>query len=203
MATLHPEPSKATLRRDDLRLRLIDLAEAQIATQGAASLKARDLAGQAGCAVGAIYNVFDDMTALVMQVNVRTFARLGDMATAALAAADAAPPQDQMVALGRAYLHFAADNLPLWRALFDVAGQATDVPDWYRLALADLFAQIESPIAALFPALERRALDLMVRGLFSSVHGIVLLGLNNRTSAAPLSDIEAVIAMVLREIGKR
>ena len=72
-----PEPSKASLRRDDLRLRLIDLAEAQIAASGAASLKARDLAAQAGCAVGAIYNVVDDMTALVMQVNVRTFARLG------------------------------------------------------------------------------------------------------------------------------
>ena len=203
MATQDPEPSKAMLRRDDLRLRLIDLAEAQIATKGAASLKARDLAAQAGCAVGAIYNVFDDMTALVMAVNVRTFARLGDMAVAALAAASGAPPQDQMVALGRAYLHFAADNLPLWRALFDVAGQGADVPDWYRAALADLFTQIEGPIAALFPALDRRALDLMVRGLFSSVHGIVQLGLNNRTPAAPLAEIEAMIAMVLREIGKR
>ena len=198
-----PEPSKASLRRDDLRLRLIDLAEAQIAASGAASLKARDLAAQAGCAVGAIYNVVDDMTALVMQVNVRTFARLGAMAVAALAAVQDAPPRDQMIALGHAYLHFAADNLPLWRALFDVAGQGNDVPDWYRTALADLFAQIEAPIAALFPALDRRGLDLMVRGLFSSVHGIVLLGLNNRTPAAPLADIAAMIAMVIREIGAR
>jgi AcrR family transcriptional regulator len=197
------QPTKATLRREDLRARLIDLAEAQIAAEGAASLKARELAGQAGCAVGAIYNVFADMTALVMQVNVRTFARLGEMAVAALDAAEGAPPRDQMVALGHAYLHFAADNLPLWRALFDVTGQGEDVPDWYRRALADLFSQIEAPIAALFPHLARRELDPMVRGLFSAVHGIVLLGLNNRTRAAPLSDIEVMISMVLREIGHR
>jgi AcrR family transcriptional regulator len=196
------EPSKASLRRDDLRVRLIDLAEAQIAGHGAASLKARELAGQAGCAVGAIYNVFDDMTALVMQVNVRTFARLGAMAVASLAGVQGAPPREQMVALGHAYLHFAADNLHLWRALFDVSGAGDAVPEWYRVALANLFAQIEGPIAALFPALERRALDLMVRALFSSVHGIVLLGLNNRTPAAPLAEIEAMIAMVLREIGR-
>jgi AcrR family transcriptional regulator len=193
------EPSKASLRRDDLRARLIDLAEAQIAAEGAASLKARELAAQAGCAVGAIYNVFDDMTALVMQVNVRTFARLGAMAVASLAGVQGAEPRAQMVALGHAYLHFAADNLHLWRALFDVAG--ADVPDWYRVALANLFQQIEGPIAALFPGLERRQLDLMVRALFSSVHGIVLLGLNNRTPAAPLAEIEAMIAMVLQEIG--
>ncbi len=196
------EPSKATIRRDDLRVRLIELAEAQIAAQGAESLKARELAGQAGCAVGAIYNVFDDMTALVMQVNVRTFARLGAMAVASLADAQGDAPREQMVALGHAYLHFAADNLHLWRALFDVSGAGADVPDWYRVALANLFAQIESPIAALFPHLDRRALDLMVRALFSSVHGIVLLGLNNRTPAAPLAEIEAMIAMVLREIGR-
>ena len=198
-----PEPSKASLRREDLRTRLIDLAEAQIAASGAAALKARDLAAQAGCAVGAIYNVVDDMTALVMQVNVRTFARLGAMAVAALAAAKDAPPRDQMIALGHAYLHFAAENLPLWRALFDVAGQGARVPDWYRTALAELFTQISPPIAALFPALDRPALDHMVRALFSSVHGIVLLGLNNRTPAAPLVEIEVMIAMVLREIGNQ
>jgi AcrR family transcriptional regulator len=199
---VRPEPSKASLRRDDLRARLIDLAEAQIAADGTAALKARDLAAQAGCAVGAIYNVFEDMTALVMQVNVRTFARLGDMAVAALAAAQSMPAQKQMTALGLAYLHFAADNLPLWRALFDVAGQGDGVPDWYRTALAGLFSQIEGPIAALFPQLDRAALNLMVRGLFSAVHGIVLLGLNNRMPGTPLDEIEMTIAMVLQEVGR-
>lgn len=196
-----PEPTKTSLRRDDLRARLIDLAECQIAAQGAASLKARDLAARAGCAVGAIYNVFDDMTALVMAVNVRTFARLGDMAVAALAAATGAASRDQMIALGHAYLRFAADNLHLWRALFDVAGQGAEVPDWYRTALAELFAQIEAPIADLFPNLARRDLDLMVRALFSAVHGIVQLGLNNRPASGALDDIDRMIAMVLSEIG--
>jgi hypothetical protein len=31
----------------------------------------------------------------------------------------------------------------------------------------------------------------------------VLLGLNNRTPAAPLAEIEAMIAMVLQEVGAR
>jgi AcrR family transcriptional regulator len=196
------EPSKADLRRDDLRTRLVDLAEAQIAKAGAGSLKARDLAAGAGCALGAIYNVFDDMTALIMQVNVRTFARLGAMAGQALDGAAGAAPRAQMIVLGHAYLRFAADNLHLWRALFDVAGQVAAMPDWYKAALAALFGQIEGPIATLFPALAPDALDLMVRGLFGAVHGIVLLGLQNRSAGADLAEIGQMISMVLGEIGK-
>jgi AcrR family transcriptional regulator len=193
------EPTKAALRRDDLRSRLTDLAEAQIASAGASSLKARDLAARAGCAVGAIYNVVDDMTALVMLVNVRTFARLGETAGAALAQVSAAAPHYQMITLGQAYLQFAHDNLHLWRALFDVTS-GMPIPDWYRAALADLFARIAPPIATLFPQLPKPQLDLMVRALFSAVHGIVLLGLNNR---APLPEIAAMIAMTLREVGQQ
>jgi hypothetical protein len=45
-------------------------------------------------------------------------------------------------------------------------------------------------------------LDLMVRALFSSVHGIVLLGLERRISGVPRPQIEHMIAQVLSQIGK-
>ena len=64
-------------RREDLRERLLDIAEAEVKANGSASLRARSLAVEAGCAVGAIYNVFDDMTGLTLAVNLRTFKRLG------------------------------------------------------------------------------------------------------------------------------
>ena len=68
---------KIEARKAALKKNLTDLAEAQIAAQGFASLRARDLAKEAGCSVGAIYNVFDDLTALTLEVNGRTFLRLG------------------------------------------------------------------------------------------------------------------------------
>jgi hypothetical protein len=34
------------------------------------------------------------------------------------------------------------------------------------------------------------------------VHGIVLLGLNNRMPGTPLDEIEMTIAMVLQEVGR-
>ena len=48
--------SNTAARHADLRTDLIRLAQLQIAQQGMASLRARGLAAQAGCAVGALYN---------------------------------------------------------------------------------------------------------------------------------------------------
>ena len=65
---------KVEIRRRALRDNLIAIAEKRIAAEGLAGLRARDLAAEAGCALGAIYTVFPDMTALTLAVNARTFA---------------------------------------------------------------------------------------------------------------------------------
>jgi AcrR family transcriptional regulator len=185
-------------RRAELRETLVSLAEAQIERGGAASLKARELAQQAGCAVGAIYNVFADMNALVMAVNGRTFRRIGQAVTGALMGHDAEPPERRLVILSLAYLDFADANHNLWRALFDIdLPDTAEVPDWYRAELGALFAIIARPVAQLFPHLQGRDLELMVRALFSSVHGMVLLGLQNRISGVPRANIRTMIEMVL------
>ena len=61
-------------RRERLRTALIDAAEATIAAEGLAALKARDLAKEVGCALGAIYTAFPDLDALILTVNLRTLA---------------------------------------------------------------------------------------------------------------------------------
>ena len=63
--------------KPDLRTRLIDAAEVEIAEKGLAGIKARDVTGRAGCALGAIYNAVADLDELVQRVNSRTLVRLG------------------------------------------------------------------------------------------------------------------------------
>lgn len=190
--------SKTEIRRAELRETLVTLAEAQIVAGGMGSLKARDLAREAGCALGAIYNVFEDMAALIMAVNGRTFARIGQEVSAAVIGHETAPPTRRLVMLAHAYLNFAAENHHLWRALFDLELPDDDkVPDWYRRELMGLFHHISLPVSQLFPHLAGRDLELLVRALFSSVHGMVLLGLQNRISGVPRANIETMIESVL------
>lgn len=195
---------KTEQRKTALRDRLITAAETRIEQDGLQSLRARDLAKDAGCSLGAIYNVFDDLNAVVMAVNGRTFRKLGTEVAASVAGAADVPANQRLIIMSNAYLHFAADHKTLWRALFDVQ-MSTDgvVPDWYLAALRGLFQHISEPLSEIFPAKSASDLDLMTRALFSSVHGIVLLGLEKRISGVPIERVEDMIAQVLNEIGKK
>ena len=192
---------KVAARRAALRENLIEIAERTIAQHGLNALRARDLASEAGCAVGAIYNVFGDLTDLVLAVNARTFRRLGaDVATAQSAAPQ--DPTEQLVTMAQAYHRFAADNHLSWRALFDVERAPGDTaPDWYLQEMGQLFTYISDPLQAIFPEQDPDKVMLLTRTLFSSVHGIVLLGLDEASAGVPKQDIDQMIALVLRQIG--
>jgi len=193
---------KVQERQAKLRERLIDAGEAQVIAGGLVSMKARDLAHEAGCSLGAIYNVFDDLGALAMAINARTFQRMGQVVAASQEGTAALPPNERLVRMSNAYLHFAADNANLWRALFDIEMSTdTTVPAWYLQELGRLFSFIAAPLAELFPEKDEAELDLMTRALFSSVHGIVLLGLEKRISAVPIPQVEEMIRQILFQIG--
>lgn len=187
-------------RRQELRTRLTDAAEAVITSKGSAAIKARDLATTAGCSVGAIYNAFGDLNDLVMEVNGRTFRRLGAHVAASLEGKDLSP-QDHLITMSEAYLDFASANTLAWRALFDLQmSTEMTVPAWYLKELGALFAMIAAPLRRIFPDWPPARIDLMTRALFSSVHGIVLLGLEKRISAVPMDQIRHMLAIVLSNI---
>lgn len=191
---------KVEARRAKLRENLIGLAEARIAATGLGSLRARDLAKEAGCALGAIYTVFGDLGDLVLAVNARTFERLGnDIAEALADAPDSAT--GQLVVMAQAYHAFAASNTGLWRALFDLdrpEGEAA--PDWYLTEMGQLLQYIASPVRVLAPDLNDTDQRLFVNALFSSVHGIVLLGLDEASAGVPRDELDRMIELTLTRL---
>ena len=189
-------------RHAELREKLLGIAEADVRAHGAPSLRARSLADKAGCAVGAIYNVFDDLTGLRLALNGRTFQRLGASVSAEVDRSNGAPV-DKLVIMGHAYLRFASEDPNLWRALFDIEMKTDgDVPAWYMEELGRLFAIIAGPLSEMHPDAKPGELDLMTRTLFSSVHGIVLLGLERRISGVPSERIQEMISFLLTSVAK-
>src|SRR5437764_12558712 len=76
LANQHVSENATDQRRARLRDALVTAAEHAIAQQGPGSLRARALAEEVGCAVGAIYNVVEDLDDLVLLVNARTLTAL-------------------------------------------------------------------------------------------------------------------------------
>ena len=190
--------SKALERREKLRGDLILAAERMIASRGLAGLKTRDLASEIGCANGAVYNLVADVDELILRVGSRTLHRLDDALSAAEGAGDPSP-QETLVRIALAYCDFAAENLQLWRALFEHRMEVDKiVPDWSIDDQMQLFRHIYVPLAALFPKRSPEELGITARSLFSAVHGMVALGLEQKLVAVPLQALRKEIAGLVR-----
>jgi AcrR family transcriptional regulator len=190
---------KAVARRRKLRDALIEAAERIIEKEGLRGMKARDLAFRVGCAVGAIYNVFADLDDLIFAVNALTLEQLEKTLTVASGSDD--PQADAiktLTHLGLAYTDYAAAHTRRWRALFDHRlPEGREIPTWYRANLHRLFDYIEGPLRKLAPSLADQQRVLLARSLFSAVHGIVLIGLEEKLQSIPLSVLrQQVTAMI-------
>jgi hypothetical protein len=103
------------------------------------------------------------------------------------------------VRIAVAYCDFAAENLELWRALFEHRMQRGNaVPEWAVSEQMDLFRHIYRPLALLFPRRSSAQLGVTARSLFSAVHGMVALGLEQKLIAVPLNALRTEIAMLTR-----
>jgi len=160
--------------------------------------------GDEGCSVGTIYNVFEHLDELILCVGSRTLAMLdgalaGVQSTSRCRSAEAAV--DDLVRLALAYLEFAAAHIVRWRALFEHRmSEARPLPEWYVQQQHALFAQVERPVLTLLPELDTDARRILARTLFSAVHGVVALGLEEKLVSLPLSDLRNQLAATVRAI---
>ncbi|MFK5979578.1 MAG: WHG domain-containing protein [Rhizobiaceae bacterium] len=176
--------AKREAKREELKRRLTKAATGRMESGGLAGLRARDIAADAGCALGGLYNVYQSLDDLILHINSATLGRLN--AALQQAAAYAVTPQDKLVALAREYLAFAVENRNLWQALFDhKMPEGVTVPDWHLEEHAVLFSHVAGPVAMIKPELDNVELNVMARTLFAAVHGIVSISLREGFIAVP------------------
>jgi AcrR family transcriptional regulator len=175
-----------TARHQDLHDRLLDTAERAVAEDGLVNLRARALAEAVGCSVGAIYGVFADLDALILEVNGRTLDAIG----LALQAAGGDGAAERLVRLAHAYLDYAVANRPRGRPITPA----------YAARQAAAFAHVEGPLAALRPDLPDEARALLARTLFSAVHGMVEIGLDERVASMPLPSLRDQIQVIVEAV---
>jgi len=192
-------------RKSALRNALIDAAERIVALRGLNGMKARDIASGAGCSLGAIYTVFEDIDRLILTLGARTLARLGECLSSCVIPDESGAEYEisYLVQLSQKYLDFAAENRFLWLALFEhrmPAGRS--IPSEMRSEQLALFAFIERPLENLRPDLTPDDRKNLARSLFSAVHGIIALGLEEKLTSMPMivlrQQIEVIVSAAAR-----
>ncbi|WP_194471789.1 TetR/AcrR family transcriptional regulator [Bradyrhizobium sp. CCBAU 51753] len=174
-----PRRDRKKLQR---RLLLIEIARRLIAAKSLRSLKVRDVAEAAECSIGSVYNEFGDFDGLILTVNRETVSAL----TARLTAVPSDDPLRQLHGLADAYLGFATEHANLLRSLFEHRMEDDrPFPEDILAMVMDAFAVMHAPLVRLLPDRDPGDVALLSRMMFSAVHGIISLGLEERMVAVP------------------
>jgi AcrR family transcriptional regulator len=176
------EESLRDQKKSRRRVLMLETARAIIASKGLRSLKVRDVAEAADCSIGSVYNEFGDFDGLILTVNRETVQAL----TARLSDVSSADPVGQLHELAGAYLDFATEHANLLRALFEHRMEDDrPFPEDILLMVMQAFALMHAPLVRLLPDRDEAEVALLARMLFSAVHGIISLGLEERMVAVP------------------
>jgi AcrR family transcriptional regulator len=185
------EESLREQKKGKRRILMLEIARGIIAAKGLRALKVRDVAEAADCSIGSVYNEFGDFDGLILTVNRETVEAL----TARLVAVPTGDPIRQLHGLAATYLDFATEHANLLRSLFEHRME-DDRPfpeDILRMVM-QAFALMHEPLVRLMPDRDPKDIALLARMMFSAVHGIISLGLEERMVAVPPENLRQQLA---------
>jgi AcrR family transcriptional regulator len=166
---------------EQLRQLILDAAAAIIEAHGLAGLSAREIARRIGYSPGTIYNMFENLDDVVLNVEGRVLDALDERLAAELAMGG--DEKTLVMRLAQAYLSFTHQRPKLWNLLFEhYMPGGTDTPPWYQEKLERLMGRVEAAVAPIYPpdaVLERQR---AARVLWAGVHGITSLSTANKLS---------------------
>ncbi len=192
-------------RSDHTREQLTELAlssaEQLLNTKPASALSTRQIATKMGYTVGTLYQIFKNLPDLLLHVNARTLKRLYEDCLRLDIKHHS--PEDNILAYANLYLEFAHKHQGLWTLIFDsdVLGNEP-LPDWYLSQVNSLFSLIETELKHIKPESSEQEITRTSRVLWSSVHGICTLSINDNlfiTSACnPKELISSLVSHYLK-----
>jgi len=187
--------------REELKELALQSTEELLNEKSSSELSTRQIATKMGYTVGTLYQIFDNLPDLLLHVNARTLGILyQDCKKLDLSTQDA---EENILAYANLYLQFAHTHPGLWELIFD-SNVLTDreLPDWYLSQANALFSLIEVQLKKINP--DKAALEITKtsRVLWSSVHGICTLSINNNLFANSACSSEELIQSLIKHFIK-
>jgi len=178
--------------REQIQQMAIAAATAILNEEGASQLSTRKVAAAIGYTVGTLYLVFRNLDELLLHVNAAT---LDELRQDILSQADThAQPQTQIKAMAHAYLNYARANYARWSLLYSHRlPEGTVIPDWFEDKIRQIFFLVEAPLDLIQPGMSQKETVCATRVLWSGVHGVCELALNEKLSLGDEVAPEALI----------
>jgi AcrR family transcriptional regulator len=169
--------SDGAYHHGSLKPALEDAAFELLRTSGHTELSLREVARAAGVSHNAPYHHFGDRTALLKRLSERSMAELLDAVKAAQThAASTDSPGARLVAVGSAYVRYAAEHPERFRIIYD---PTVCVPGSPTAEMAPLISGVEDILtrvtSATAPNAHRATLVALTTAVWGAVHGLAEL----------------------------
>ncbi|MCZ6446815.1 MAG: TetR/AcrR family transcriptional regulator [Alphaproteobacteria bacterium] len=156
--------------REELGALALDAARRIVEQEGLRGLTARRVARDIGYTIGTIYNHFENLDDLIMQMN-------GQTLDALYAALTERPldggPEKALRSLMDGYLAFTSRHPKFWAALIEFQpAEGQGLPDWHGEKILRLLGLIERALAPLLAHSTEAQRLHRARVIWSSLHGI-------------------------------
>ena len=156
--------------REELHRLALDAARKITEKDGLRGLKARQIVRDIGYTIGTLYNLFDDLDDLVLQMNGETLDALYEACSSAPMDKD---PERNLRALASSYLQFTRTHPKLWNAIFEhKLPDNREMPAWFLDKVARLLLLEEKALAPLFPDGQETQCQHHARVLWTSLFGM-------------------------------
>ena len=171
--------------RSELRRMALDAARDIIGQDGLRGLTTRRLAKAIGYTPGTLYQLFDDVDALIVEINMETldalYARCHDVDFSV-------GPEAALMELAARYAAFTAENPRLWNALFEFSlPEGRNLPKQHTIRIVRLLGLAERALAPLFPD-DPAGTAHEAAVLWSCLYGIVSLAASDKLTATETAE---------------
>lgn len=182
--------------REELREMALQAAELLLDEMQLPEISTRQIAAKMGYTVGTLYQLYKNLPDLLLHVNSRTLNKLQAYCLDDYDLSLPATENIQHYALS--YVEFSCRYQSRWRLIFDydVIDQV-EQPEWYQEQIDNLFSLIHQELRRIRPDASAEQLVATTHLLWSSVHGICTMNMNQKIFAQKI-DKEAQIRSLVK-----
>ena len=186
-------------RNDHTREELVSMTLEQVknflAEHPHHELSLRKVAGMIGYVPSTLVNVFGNYNLLLLHAVAQTLDELFAEAEAEMKEASSA--EDALKRLAYCYLDFASRNPYRWQLIFQHTMNGEELPEWQSERINNMTGMLETLIHQINPNLSSDETLEASRVIWSGVHGITLLSVDDKLFTAVPVDGKALIDNLL------
>jgi len=182
--------------QDEIREMAIKASRDIIMHKGLSALTARKIAKEIGYTPGTLYLIFKNQDDLILHINAITLQDMYQQLSAAVKRCR--KPESCILKLGHEYVRFAIEHRHLWNAVFEHRlPEGQHPPTWFQTHIAQLYELVETQLEHLSNA-KRLDTHLAATALWSGVHGICVLGLNDKIENSNEKLIQSLVDSLIK-----